>query len=104
MGLLPSDDRVARGASGETEPGEESMQVLEGVSRHLRGPEDHAGASHRIEHPGRNGDHGAGGRLDVDQLTGSAALVVACANGLTEQGMPRVVDDRIPPDMGRMNR
>lgn len=79
------------------------MEVLKSVSRHPRRPKDHAGASHRIKHPGRDGDHGAGGRLDVDQLTGAAALAVACANGLTEQGVPRVVD-KIPPDMGRMTR
>jgi hypothetical protein len=32
MGLLPSDDRVARRASAETERREESMQALEGIS------------------------------------------------------------------------
>jgi hypothetical protein len=40
----------------------------------------------------------------VDQLTGFAAFAVERANGLTEQRMPAVVDDNIPPDMGRMIR
>ena len=80
------------------------MQVVERDTRNLRGTDDHAGAGDRIEHPGRDGDHRAGGRLDMDEFTGPTPLAVERAHGLFEERMPTIVDDDVPPDMGRMTR
>ena len=80
------------------------MQVLEGLSRDLRGTEDHAGAGNRIEHPCWDGDHRSGGGLDMDHLTGPATFAVERANGMTKQRMPTIVDGDSLPDMGRMTR
>ena len=70
----------------------------------LRQTGDHAGADDRIEHPGRDRDHRAGGRLNMDELTGPAPLAVERMNAASEEWVPTIVDDDIPPDMGRMTR
>ena len=80
------------------------MQVVERDTRNLWGTDDHAGAGDRIEHPGRDRDYRAGGRLDMDELTGPAPLAVERANALSEERVPTIVDDDVPPDMGRMTR
>lgn len=64
------------------------MQIVEGVARLTRGPENRSGADDRIKHPGGDGAHSAGGGLEVGLLTGAPALAVERADGLTEQGMP----------------
>jgi hypothetical protein len=102
--LLLNDGRVVRGASSETEGGEESSQVVERGARDLRRTGDHAGADDGIEHPGRDRDHRAGGCLDMDELTGPAPFTVERANALFEEGMPTIVDDDVPPGMGRITR
>lgn len=80
------------------------MQVVERGARNLRGTDHHARAGDRIEHPGPDGDHRAGGRLDMDEFTGLTPLAVERAHALFEERMPTIMDDDVPPDMGRMTR
>lgn len=80
------------------------MQVVERGSRDLRRTDDHAGADDRIKHPSRDRDHRAGGRLNMDELTGPAPLTVERANPLSEEGMPPIVDDDVPPNTGRITQ
>src|SRR3954462_8296902 len=62
----------------------------------------HAGAGHRVEHPGRHGRDHAGGRLDVGDLTGGMPLTGLKPDTAPVLRVPAIVDEDFLPDMGRI--
>lgn len=78
------------------------MQLTQGARRDARSSELHCGADAGIEHPLRQHRDYAGFNLNVNDPTASALFAVESPYGPTVEGMPRVVDFNVSPDMGRM--
>jgi hypothetical protein len=102
MVFLPDDVRIARKASSETAPDQKLMQI--GQRRHgdARHSDLHAGADHRVEHPGRHARDHAGGRLDVGDLTGGMPLTGLKPDTAPVLRVPTIMDEDFLPDMGRI--
>jgi hypothetical protein len=61
-----------------------------------------AGAGDRIQHPRRHNRHYAGQRLNMNDIAHCSAFAVVAADTTPMKRMPSIVDNHIPPDMGRM--
>jgi hypothetical protein len=100
--LLLGDIRVVPGVSAESERNQHTMQVDQRRQRTTWGADLHAGAGDRIQHPGSHNRHYAGQRLNVNNVTDRSSLAVVAADATAIKRMPSIVDNDIPPDMGRM--
>jgi hypothetical protein len=100
--LLPGDIRVVPGVSADSECNQQAMQIDQSRQRAAWDADLHAGAGDRIQHPRRHNCYYAGQRLDMDHITRDAAFAVVAADTAPMKRMPSVVDNHIPPDMGRM--
>jgi hypothetical protein len=56
----------------------------------------------RIQHPGRNGESAAVGKLAYGAFTGALFLALVDAQRLTKEGMPTIVDPDSLKNMGIM--
>ena len=59
-------------------------------------------AGDRIQHPRRHNRHYTGQRLNMNDIARGSAFAVVAADMTPMKWMPSIVDNRIPPDMGRM--
>ena len=78
------------------------MQGQERGQRDLRCPDFKAGAIDRIELPRRHDRDSARRQLDMDERACCALLTQNAADTPPKQRMPRIMDNDILPDMGRM--
>ena len=101
--LLLGDSRIAKGASPKTMLDEEPMQIAQSTDIGAGHANLHAGASGRIQHPGRQHDDHARRRLDVNNPAAGTLLAVLLPKTPTVEGMPTIMDLHFLPDMGRMN-
>ena len=94
---------IRRGASPETEGGQQMMQVGQRRDCRPRRAEPQPRAGGRIEHPAR--DHGDDARSDFDvgDLAVRPPLAVVPPQAAAVQRVPAVMDDDLSPDMGRMS-
>jgi hypothetical protein len=86
----------------EAQRDQQAMQLEQRIDRNTGQSNLHPGTGDRVEHPGTHDDDDARRRLEVRDLTVGTPLAVLHADLSPEQRVPRVVDDRIGPDMGRM--
>jgi hypothetical protein len=86
----------------EAERDQQMMQIEQRADRNTRQPDLHPGTRGQVEHPGAHDDNDPRRRFEVRDLTVGAPLPVVHADLSPEQRVPRIVDDRISPDMGRM--
>ena len=94
---------VIAGACSETLRNEKLVELGEGGQRDPRRTEFHSGAGRRIEHPDGHLDDYTRLHLEQGKRTIYTVLEALKAETATEMGMPRIMDDAILPDMGRMN-
>ena len=94
---------VIAGALSETLRNEKLMESGEGGQRCPGCADLHAGAGRRIEHPHRYLDDHSGLQLDCSERAIGPVLNTLKAYAAPKMGMPRIMDDAILPDMGRMN-
>jgi hypothetical protein len=78
------------------------VQVAQGIQRHSRRPERHAGADPGVEHPVRQCCYNARLDLNVDDAPTGTLLAVMRSYSSAVVWMPAVVNLNVPPDMGRM--
>ena len=102
--LLLDDDRIVPGASSETAPDQQVMQLNQCRQRHARRAEPHPGAGDRIQDPRCGHDDHAGRRLEVDNSAGFTLLAALAPDAVAIQGVPAIMDLDLLPDMGRMTR
>jgi hypothetical protein len=80
------------------------MKVAKSRDRDPRRAKLHAGASDRIERPGRKDENVPPVHNDVDEAAGLAHLTRLHAKSSAMERMPAIMDDSFLPDMGRMTR
>jgi hypothetical protein len=78
------------------------MQGRERGQRDQRSPDLEAGAIDRVELPRRHDRDSARRQLDMDERARCALLTLNATHTPPKQRMPRIVDNDILPDMGRM--
>ena len=78
------------------------MQVDQRRQRAAWDADLHAGAGVRIQHPRRHNSHYAGQCLNMNDIAHGSAFAVVAADTTPVKRMPSIVDNHIPPDMGRM--
>ena len=83
---------------------QQQVQVCQRVHRRLRSAQLHVSASHCVEHPAGNHDHGAWLNLDVDYFAVGALFAVFAPDATSIQRVPAIEDFNFLPDMGRMTR
>ena len=86
----------------QPERDQQVMQFVQCTDSDTRRPDLHPGTRRRVKHPGAHHDNDPRRRLEVRHLPVRAPLPVLHADFATEQRVPRIMDDRIGPDMGRM--
>jgi hypothetical protein len=80
------------------------VQLGQRIHRCTRRAQFHVSASHGVEHPGSDHDHGAWFNLDVHYLAVGAPLAVFAPDATSIQRVPAVEDFDFLPDMGRMTQ
>jgi hypothetical protein len=103
IGLLLSSDTVAGAASTQTASPQKVIEISkrrDGCARH---PDLHGGTSRGIEHPFGHNRENARQHLNVHEPAGLAAINPLDPDAPPKQRMPAVMDNRILPDMGRMD-
>ncbi len=78
------------------------MQVAQGIGREPWRPERHNGADPGVEHPLRKCRYDARFDLNVNDASAGALLAIVSSDTSAVEGMPRVVNYNLLPDMGRM--
>lgn len=101
MGLLSDGGAVHRGKP-RFESHQQLMQGRERGQRDLRCPDLEAGAIDRVELPRRHDRDSARCQLDMDERARCPLLTHNAARTPPKQRMPRIVNNDILPDMGRM--
>jgi hypothetical protein len=84
-------------------PSQKAVNLGQCGKRRPRRAEVHAAAGHAVQHPLGHHRHDAGGHLNVDEAARLPLVDPLDADPTAEQRMKPVVDNRMLPDMGRMN-
>ena len=79
------------------------MQIHQRRNRYARFAQLHVRAGGCIQHPCSHNRDDAGSELYVDDRAACALLAVEPSNRAAIERMPRVLDDGLLPDMGRMS-
>ena len=102
MGLLNDGGGAIHRRKPRFESHQQIMQGRERCQRYLRCPDLEAGAIDRVELPRRYDRDSTRRQLDMDDRACCALLTLNAARTLPKQRMPRIVDNDVLPDMGRM--
>jgi hypothetical protein len=103
IGLLLSSGTVAGAASTQTASPQKVIEIAECRDGCAWRSDLHGGASRGVEHPFGHNRENARQHLDVHKPTGPAAINPLNPDAPSKQRVPPVVDNRILPDMGRMD-
>jgi len=79
------------------------MEIDQGRYRDARRTKLHAHAGDRIQHPRRHDDNDTRCRLDMHEASALTVFTVVPAQFAAAERVPSIVNDDVPPDMGRMS-
>jgi hypothetical protein len=94
---------IRRGASPETQAGQQVMQLDQGRDGHSRRAEPQPRANGRIEHPARHDGDDARRDFNMDYLPNGSPFAVLPPQSAAMQRVPTIMDDHLSADMGRMS-
>jgi hypothetical protein len=103
IGLLLSGGDVAGAASTETTSHQKVIEIPQCREGDAGRADLHANAGRGVKHPGGHHRNDARQNLDVNKPARLAVVSPLDPDATAEMSMPTVMDDRVVPDMGRMD-